>query len=47
MKDKKTSYEKFIPNELPKFNEVTGTVKVEGKDENQKIYVIEITGDKN
>ena len=40
MKDKKTSYEKFIPNELPKFNEVTGTVKVEGKDENQKIYVV-------
>jgi hypothetical protein len=40
MKDKKTSYEKFIPNELPKFNEVTGTVKVEGKDENKKIYVV-------
>lgn len=40
MKDKKTSYEKFIPNELPKFNEVTGTVKVEVKDENQKIYIV-------
>ena len=40
MKDKKTSYEKFIPNELPKFNEVTGTIKVEGKDENQKIYIV-------
>lgn len=40
MKDKKTSYEKFIPNELPKFNEVTGTVKVEGKDENKKVYVV-------
>ena len=40
MKDKKISYEKFIPNELPKFNEVTGTVKVEGKDENKKIYVV-------
>ena len=40
MKDKKTSYEKFIPNELPKFNEVTGTVKVEGKDENKKIYIV-------
>ena len=40
MKDKKTSYEKFIPNELPEFNEVTGTVKVEGKDENKKIYVV-------
>ena len=40
MKDKKTSYEKFIPNELPTFNEVTGTIKVEGKDENQKIYVV-------
>ena len=40
MKDKKTSYEKFIPNELPTFNEVTGTIKVEGKDENQKIYIV-------
>ena len=40
MKDKKTSYEKFIPNELPKFNEVTGTVKVEVKDENKKIYIV-------
>ena len=40
MKDKKTSYEKFIPNELPKFNEVTGTVKVEVKDGNQKIYIV-------
>ena len=40
MKDKKTSYEKFVPGQLPTFNEVTGTIKVEGKDENQKIYIV-------
>lgn len=34
------SYEKLVPGELPKFDEITGTVKVEGKGENQKIYVV-------
>ncbi len=40
MKDKKTSYEKFIPGQLPEFDEVTGTISVEGKGENQKVYIL-------
>ena len=34
------SYEKFVPGELPKFDEVTGTISVEGKGENQKVYIL-------
>ena len=34
------SYEKFVPDELPKFDEVTGTISVEGKGENQKVYIL-------
>ena len=33
------SYEKFVPGQLPEFDEVTGTISVEGKGENQKVYI--------
>ena len=34
------SYEKFVPRQLPEFDEVTGTISVEGKGENQKVYIL-------
>lgn len=34
------SYEKFVPGQLPEFDEVTGTISVEGKGENQKVYIL-------
>ena len=40
MKVKNPSYEKFVPGQLPEFHEVTGTISVEGKDENQKVYIV-------
>ena len=40
MKVKNPSYEKFVPGQLPEFDEVTGTISVEGKGENQKVYIV-------
>lgn len=40
MKVKNPSYEKFIPGQLPEFDEVTGIISVEGKGENQKVYIV-------
>ena len=40
MKEKNPSYEKFVPGQLPEFDEVTGTISVEGKGENQKVYIV-------
>ena len=39
-KVKNPSYEKFVPGQLPEFDEVTGTISVEGKGENQKVYIL-------
>ena len=39
-KVKNPSYEKFVPRQLPEFDEVTGTISVEGKGENQKVYIL-------
>ena len=40
MKEKNPSYEKFVSGQLPEFDEVTGTISVEGKGENQKVYIV-------
>ena len=40
MKVKNPSYEKFVPGQLPEFDEVSGTISVEGKGENQKVYIV-------
>ena len=40
MKEKNPSYEKFVPGQLPEFDEVTGIISVEGKGENQKVYIV-------
>ena len=40
MKARNPSYEKFLPGQLPEFDELSGTISVEGKDENQKVYII-------
>ncbi len=40
MKHKKPSHENFVLGEFPQFDEISGTVKVEGKGENQKVYVV-------
>ena len=39
-KVKNPSYEKFVPGQLPEFDEVTGIISVEGKGENQKVYIV-------
>ena len=40
IKARNPSYEKFVPGQLPEFDEVTGTISVEGKGENQKVYIL-------
>ena len=40
MKVKNPSYEKFVPGQLPEFDELSGIISVEGKGENQKVYII-------
>lgn len=40
MKVKNPSYEKFVPGQLPEFDELSGIISVEGKGENQKVYIV-------
>ena len=39
-KVKNPSYEKFVPGQLPEFDELSGTISVEDKGENQKVYIL-------